>query len=116
MFKQYRATVFLRFAIDDKKMKESGLDIEMPPAGFLYDDLIQLLNGEDGVTVVESAVVKECTPLPNPMALEVKQTLCEGCGILKETSESPNGRLCVLCLGSVVPIRRREIYGPTIQK
>jgi len=116
MMKQYRATVFLRFAIDDKKMKESGLDIEMPPAGFLYDDLIQLLNGEDGVTVVESAVVKECTPLPNAMHLEVKQTLCEGCGILKETSQTTNGRLCVLCSGSVVPIRRREVYGPTITK
>lgn len=116
MFKQYRATVFLRFAIDDKKMKESGLDIEMPPAGFLYDDLIQLLNGEDGVTVVESAVVKECTPLPNPMTLEVKQTICEGCQTLKETSETSNGRLCNLCSGSVVPIRRAEVYGPTIKK
>lgn len=115
MLKQYRATVFLRFAVDEKKMKESGLDIEMPPAGFLYDDLIQLLNGEEGVTVVESAVVKECTPLPNPMALEVKQTLCEGCGILKETSQTESGRLCVLCNGSVVPLRRREPYGPTIQ-
>ena len=115
MMRQYRATVFLKFAMDDKKMKESGLDIEMPPAGFLYDDLIQLLNGEEGVTVVESAVVKECAPLPNPMELEVKQTLCEGCGILKETSQTTNGRLCVLCVGSVVPIRRREVYGPTIQ-
>ncbi len=115
MFKQYRATVFLRFAIDEKKMKESGLDIEMPPAGFLYDDLIQLLNGDEGVTVVESAVVKECAPLPNSIALEVKQTLCEGCGILKETSQTESGRLCVLCNGSVVPLRRREPFGPTIQ-
>jgi hypothetical protein len=115
MFKQYRATVFLKFAIDDKKMKESGLDIEMPPAGFLYDDLIQLLNGEDGVTVVESAVVKECAPLPNAIEYEVKQTLCEGCGILKETSQTQDGRLCSLCNGSVVPIRRREPFGPTIQ-
>lgn len=116
MMKQYRATVFLRFAIDDEKIKESGLDIEMPPSGFLYDDLIQLLNGEEGVTVVESAVIKECTPLPNPIQLEVKQTLCEGCGILKETTQTENGRLCVLCNGSVVPLRKKEIYGPTIQK
>jgi hypothetical protein len=116
MMKQYRATVFLKFYLDDKKVKESGLDIEMPPAGFLYDDLIQLLNGDEGVTVVDSAVVKECTPLPNSTQLEVKQTLCEGCGILKETSQTTNGRLCELCVGSVVPLRRREIYGPTIQK
>ena len=116
MFKQYRATVFLRFAIDDKKMKESGLDIEMPPSGFLYDDLIQLLNGEEGVTVVESAVVKECTPLPTPVELEIKQTLCEGCGILKETSQTIDGRLCQLCSGSVIPIRKKELYGPIIKK
>lgn len=115
MIRQYRATVFLKFSMDDKKMKESGLDIDMPPSGFLYDDLIQLLNGDEGVTVVESAVIKECTPLPNPIQLEVKQTLCEGCGNLKETTLTPQGRLCQLCTGSVVPLRKKEIYGPTIK-
>jgi hypothetical protein len=104
---QYRATVFLRFSVDEKKMKEFALDIEMPPAGFLHDDLITLLDGEDGVTVVESVVIKECTPLPTPLDLEVTQTLCQGCGILKETNKTPHGQLCSDCFGSVVPIRRR---------
>ena len=73
MEQQYRATVFLKFSMKPEKMKELGFDIEMPPSGFLYDDLLALLNGEEGVTVVESAVVKECTPLPTPM--EVVQTI-----------------------------------------
>ena len=114
MEQQYRATVFLKFSMKQEKIKELGFDIEMPPSGFLYDDLVQLLNGEDGVTVVESVVVKECTPLPTPM--EVTQTLCEGCNLLRATSQTTVGRVCTDCNGTVVPIRRREVYGPTIKK
>jgi hypothetical protein len=114
MEQQYRATVFLKFSMRPEKMKELGFDIEMPPSGFLYDDLLALLNGEEGVTVVESAIVKECSPLPTPM--EVIQTICEGCNLLKPTSLTALGRVCTDCNGTVVPIRRREVYGPTIKK
>lgn len=94
-------------------MKELGFDIDMPPSGFLYDDLMCLLNGEEGVTVVESAIVKECTPLSVP--LEVIQSLCEGCNVLKATSMTAVGRVCAECNGTVVPIRKKEVYGPTIK-
>lgn len=114
MDQQYRATVFLKFSMKPEKMKELGFDIEMPPAGFLYDDLMCLLNGEDGVTVVESAIVKECSPLPTP--LEVIQTMCEGCNLLKPTSQTALGRVCSDCNGTVVPIRKKEQYGPLIKK
>mgnify|MGYP006280635569 CR=1 FL=1 len=114
MEQQYRATVFIKFSMKPEKMKELGFDIEMPPSGFLYDDLLQLIDGSEGVTVVESAVVKECTPLPRP--LEVIQTICEACNLLKPTSQTHNGRVCSDCNGSVVPIRPREVHGPTIQK
>ena len=114
MEQQYRATVFIKFHLKKDKMKEMGFDIEMPPSGFLYDDIIALLDGEDGVSVVESAIVKECSPLPTP--LEVVQTICEGCNLLKPTSQTPNGRICSSCNGSVVPIRRREVHGPTIKE
>lgn len=105
MDQQYRATIFLKFSISKEKEKELGFDIEMPPSGFLYDDLMQLLNGDEGVVVVESAVVKECSPLPTPM--EVVQTICEGCNLLKPTSQTNLGRLCSDCNGTVVPIRKR---------
>lgn len=117
MIRQYRATVFLKFGIDDTKMQATGLDIDMPPSGFLYDDLIRILNGEHGVTIVEAAVVKDCAPLSNPIQeQEVKQSICEGCNRLKETTLSVNGNLCELCTGSVIPLHKKEYFGPNIIK
>jgi hypothetical protein len=106
---QHRATLFVRFNTSSKKIEESGLDIGMPPAGFLHDELIALLNGEDGVITIESVVVKECQPVPT--ALEVVQSICQGCQTLKETSKTTNGVLCIDCAGSVIPIgkKKREI-------
>lgn len=105
----YRATAFFRFSIDDERMKEVGLDIEMPASGVLHDDLIELLDANEGVVKVESVVVKECAPLPTALGeFEVVQTMCEGCQTLKETSETQYGRLCADCSGSVVPFRRRK--------
>lgn len=105
----YRATAFLRFSIDDERMKEVGLDIEMPASGVLHDDIVELLDANDGVVKVESVVIKECAPLPTPLdELEVVQTICEGCQVLRETSETQYGRLCADCVGSVVPFRKRK--------
>lgn len=104
MIRQYRANVFIKFSVDDSKMKEHGLDVEMPPAGFLHDDLIALVDGEDGVTVVESVVVKDCVPLPTSLEYEVVQTLCLGCNQLKETVSTSRGRFCNECNGTVIPI------------
>lgn len=100
----FRATAFIKFSVDETKMKEFGLDIEMPPAGFLHDDIMTLLDGEEGVSAVESVVIKECAPLPTSLQLEVVQTICEGCNKLKETTATSRGRLCNGCFGTVIPI------------
>lgn len=101
----FRATAFIKFSVDETKMKELGLDIEMPPAGFLHDDIMTLLDGEEGVSAVESVVIKECTPLPTH--LEVKSVLCAGCNQLKSSFvQGANGKVCVDCFGTVIPIRQ----------
>jgi hypothetical protein len=105
----YRATVFIKFSTTDEAMKKFGMDsVEMPASGFLHDDLLQLLDGEDGVCVVESVVVKECQPLPTPLEFKVVQTICQGCNQLKETQKTPDGVLCTDCFGEVVPITKRK--------
>lgn len=101
--REFRATVFLRFSVSDEKMKEYGFDVEMPPAGFLYDDIMTLLDGDEGVIVVGSAVVKECTPLPTHQ--EAKGVICDGCHQIKTTLVQNNrGKLCVDCFGTVIPL------------
>ena len=105
----YRATAFIRFSIEEGRMKEVGLDIEMPPSGVLHDDLVEFLDGNEGVAKVESVVIKECAPLPAPVGeLEIVQTICEGCQQLKETEQTQNGRLCTNCAGSVYPFKKRK--------
>jgi len=105
----YRATAFIRFSISDERMKEVGLDIEMPPSGVLHDDILELLDGLEGVTKVESVVITQCAPQPTALQeYEVIQSMCEGCKQLKATSETQYGRLCGDCHGSVVPFRRRK--------
>lgn len=106
----YRATVFLKFSYTDEQLKESGLDIGIPASGLLHDELLELLDGEEGVVEVESVVVKHCAPLPTALELEVVQSLCEGCGQLRPTNKTPEGRVCDSCRGSVVPLRPRRSH------
>lgn len=109
MKKNYRANVFIKFTVDDERVKAAGLDINMPAGGILHDDLMELLDGVEGITEVLGVVVKDCAPLPSPLSLEVVQTTCEGCGLLKETQMRTDGRLCASCNGSVVPLRRKNV-------
>lgn len=101
--REFRATAFIKFSVDETKMKEHGFDIDMPPAGFLHDDIMTLLDGQEGVSAVESVVIKECTPLPTH--LEVKGIPCDGCQQIKpELVQGIRGKLCVDCFGTVIPI------------
>lgn len=108
MKRLYRATVFIKFELDDKKMKSIGMDIEMPASGVLHDDIWSALGGDESLVKVEGVVVKQCAPLPSPLELEVLQTLCEACNQLRETRETADGRLCNTCYGSVLPFRRKK--------